>query len=421
MMEAQKIIPELRFPEFINSWNKRKISNLLKRYANPVSVIKNKYYHEIGLRSHGKGIFYKKPTLGSSLGNKRVFWIKENAFILNIVFAWEQAIAITNKDQLGMIASHRFPMYLSKDNNLYLSFFLHYLLTPKGKNLLMLASPGGAGRNKTLGQEAFNKSEMYVPYVKEQQKIADFLSAVDDKLQALKKKKELLEQYKKGVMQKIFSQEIRFRPALSAVEGDENGMDFPDWEEKKLGDIGDTYNGLTGKTKEDFGEGKPFIQYKQIFDNTKIDMSNCGYVKIEENDTQNKAKYGDVFFTTSSETPGEVGYSSVLLEEVDDLYLNSFCFGYRIKSFNVLNPVFTQYLFRSFVARKEIVKIGQGSTRFNLSKIQLMKLALNIPTIEEQKMISNFLSSVDNRINNCQNQIDQTEVWKKGLLQKMFV
>ncbi|MDR6921089.1 restriction endonuclease S subunit, partial [Chryseobacterium sp. 2987] len=97
-----------------------------------------------------------------------------------------------------------------------------------------------------------------------------------------------------------------------------------DWERKKLGEIGETYSGLSGKTKEDFGTGKPYIQYKQVFDNSKIDISRFDYVRINETENQNRVKYGDILFTTSSETPEEIGMSSVLLDEIDELYLNSF-------------------------------------------------------------------------------------------------
>ena len=114
-----------------------------------------------------------------------------------------------------------------------------------------------------------------------------------------------------------------------------------DWKRKKLGEIGGTFNGLTGKTKDDFGSGKPFIQYMQIFNSAKIDTSKFGYVEINEDEEQKTVKYGDLFFTTSSETPLEIGYASALTEEVGEVYLNSFCFGYRPKSLNELYPDFS--------------------------------------------------------------------------------
>src|SRR5690606_13932750 len=122
------------------------------------------------------------------LGNKRVFWVEPNAFVVNIVFAWERAIAVTSDLEKGMIASHRFPMYLPK-NNLSNVHFLRYLfVTDKGQKYLELASPGGAGRNKTLGQSNFAELKIDLPSLEEQTKIATFLSAVDERISQLSQK-----------------------------------------------------------------------------------------------------------------------------------------------------------------------------------------------------------------------------------------
>lgn len=223
---------------------------------------------------------------------------------------------------------------------------------------------------------------------------------------------DLLTQYKKGVMQEIFSKRIRFK--------DPNGNAFPDWKRKRLGEIGSTYGGLTGKSAEDFGEGSPFITYKQIFDDPRIDSSRFGYVRIECDERQNKVQFGDVLFTTSSETPGEVAYASVLLMEVDDLYLNSFCFGYRAST-KELSPYFAQYLFRSYGFRKKVFPLAQGSTRYNISKSEVMKLWFDLPCPDEQNLIAEFLSAIDAKIESVDQQIMETKTYKKGLLQQMFV
>jgi len=201
---------------------------------------------------------------------------------------------------------------------------------------------------------------------------------------------------------------------------DENGKEFADWEVKKLGEVGETYGGLSGKTKEDFGTGKPYIQYKQIFDDSKIDVSRFELVTIREKENQNQVQFGDVFFTVSSETPNEIGMSSVLLDNIDELYLNSFCFGFRANSLEELSPYYSQYLFRSEIFRNEIIKLAQGSTRYNMSKIQLMKIQINFPSLPEQTRIANFLSALDDKIKHNDVQIEKMGVWKKGLLQKMF-
>jgi type I restriction enzyme S subunit len=256
--------------------------------------------------------------------------------------------------------------------------------------------------------------KLNIPSFEEQTKIANFLSSVDEKLNLLKEKKSLLEDYKKGIMQKIFSQQIRFK--------DGEGNDFIDWVEKCLGEIGNTFNGLTGKTKENFGiGGKPYIQYKQIFDNSKINIEKCELVEITEKDNQNSVQYGDVFFTVSSETPNEIGTASVLLDNVKEMYLNSFCFGYRANSLKELVPEFSRYLFRNELFRNEIIKLAQGSTRYNMSKVSLMKLIVSLPQAEEQIKIANFLSAIDEKIELVSNQIQDTQEYKYGLLQQMFV
>lgn len=257
------------------------------------------------------------------------------------------------------------------------------------------------------------KLKLYVPQVTEQQKIADFLTAVDTKIRQLTYKKTLLEKYKKGVSQQIFNQELRFKDA--------DGTDFAKWEEKTLGELGDTYNGLTGKTKDDFGRGMPYITYRQIFSSSKIDSQKFELVNIEPNERQNKVILGDVFFTTSSETANEIGFASVLLDPVEDLYLNSFCFGYRLKSHKQLTSQFSQYLFRSDIFRKSIVTLAQGSTRYNMSKIELMKVKVKLPTFLEQQKIANFLTSIDNKIGFLAQQLQQTQTFKNGLLQQMFI
>jgi type I restriction enzyme S subunit len=411
-MEKQTNIPTLRFPEFANEWQLKKVGVLTERISNPVDVKSEVLYKQIGIRSHGKGIFYKDSVTGEAIGNKRVFWIKEDTFIVNIVFAWEQAVAKTTEKEIGMIASHRFPMYSPIATQSNLDYLLHFFLTRKGKSLLELASPGGAGRNKTLGQKEFENLKFLIPNVAEQTRIASFFNAIDQKITQLKQKKYLLEQYKIGIMQKLFSQEIRFK--------DEYGKKFPERVGKTLGDIGVTYSGLSGKTKENFGNGKPYIQYKQIFDDSKIDISRFGFVEIGEKENQNKVVYGDVFFTVSSETPDEIGTASVLLDNIEELYLNSFCFGYRANSLDILSPHFSRYLFRNEFFRNNIVKLAQGSTRFNMSKVQLMKLIIQLPCLAEQTKIANFLSAIDDKINHCTTQIEKTQAWKKGLLQSLF-
>ena len=195
-----------------------------------------------------------------------------------------------------------------------------------------------------------------------------------------------------------------------------------DWEVVRLGEIGKTYNGLTGKNADDFQNGNAkFITYKNIFDNSKIDISILENVKINVNEKQNKVKYGDIFFTTSSETPYEVGMSSILLENINkEVYLNSFCFGFRLKNFKKLLPEFAVFYFRSFPIRSKIIKLAQGSTRFNLSKIQVMKIKLKLPSLQEQQKIADVLSTADREIKLLKKELEELKKQKKGLMQRLL-
>ena len=185
-------------------WKTLKVESILKRYSNPVEVDSTQLYNEIGIKSHGKGLFHKPSVTGESLGNKRVFWIKENALILNIVFAWERAVAKTSKKELGMIASHRFPMYEMIKGVADLDFILTFFLTPKGRHLLELSSPGGAGRNKTLSQTDFEKLKIPIPCIEEQIKISNFLSELENEIICFKFKLNQTLEYKKALLQQLF-------------------------------------------------------------------------------------------------------------------------------------------------------------------------------------------------------------------------
>ena len=254
-----------------------------------------------------------------------------------------------------------------------------------------------------------SKVELSFPPVEEQRKITSFLSLIDSRIKTQNKILIHLKSLIESLNDSLSKQKIRIN------------SNFENWKKVRLGDLGYTFNGLSGKTKEDFGNGKRYIQYKQIFDSSKIVIENCGYVNVSENENQNSVKYGDIFFTISSETPDEIGMSSVLLEDVKNVYLNSFCFGFRLNSFKELLPEFARFLFRSKVVRNEIKKLAQGSTRYNMSKTELLKLEILLPSIKEQKEISTFLGSLYQKIQTEKAILEQLEMQKKYLLQQMFV
>lgn len=167
------------------------------------------------------------------------------------------------------------------------------------------------------------------------------------------------------------------------------------WEQRKLGNCGTTYGGLTGKTKKDFGHGSArFIPYTNVFDNPLTDTKRLEAVEIDS--SQNQVVYGDVFFTVSSETPDEVGMSSVWLSDQEDVYLNSFCFGYRQAP--TFDPHFLAYMLRSRSVRSNLTLLAQGISRFNISKNKVMELRVLVPSAVEQKQLGQYFTKLDSLI-----------------------
>jgi len=193
------------------------------------------------------------------------------------------------------------------------------------------------------------------------------------------------------------------------------------WTKYQFKNLGTTYGGLVNKNKDDFGFGKPYIPYLNIFGNTFIDPKFLDYVNINNSEKQNKTKYGDLFFTTSSETPEEVGMTSVLHNEFEELYLNSFCFGFRLHNFDIMLPIFAGFLFRSSLIRKNISILAQGSTRYNLSKsIFFDKLFINLPPLPHQRKIARILTTVDNVIETTESAIAKYKAIKQGMMHDLF-
>ena len=175
------------------------------------------------------------------------------------------------------------------------------------------------------------------------------------------------------------------------------------WEQRKLGNCGATYSGLSGKTKEDFGHGNArFVPYTNVFDNPLTDTKRLEAVEIDS--SQNRVAYGDVFFTVSSETPDEVGMSSVWLSDQEDVYLNSFCFGYRQDS--TFDSHYLAYMLRSSSIRSDLVLLAQGISRFNISKNKVMELSVPVPSVAEQKQIGQYFARLDSLITLHQRKLD---------------
>jgi type I restriction enzyme S subunit len=251
------------------------------------------------------------------------------------------------------------------------------------------------------------KFEFLLPPKEQQAKLAELLWASDKTLE------------KQTVLYKSY--QILFERYLNdATQGEFSSLQKK-WKQYIVGDLGESYGGLTGKTKEDFGKGMPFVTYMNIFKNSKIDIESYELFDLKPNENQNEVKYGDIFFTGSSETPEEVGMSSVLLDDVKGYYLNSFCFGFRLKDFKILKPEYARFLFRSKYVREFMHLHAQGSTRFNLSKTTVKsKLKLTLPEVKEQELIAKNIETKEVSLIQFENQIQLTKQIQKQLINQIF-
>ena len=185
-------------------------------------------------------------------------------------------------------------------------------------------------------------------------------------------------------------------------------------------DIGEDYSGLSGKSAEDFGSGKPYITYVSIYANNFVEDDCCGKVSVKRDEKQNVVQKGDMLFTLSSETPEEVCYGAVYSGNSTETYLNSFCFGVRNTDEKVFSP-YMAYFFNSSRFRREVYPLAQGSTRFNLQKTDFLQKQFSYPSIEDQHRIFEILNAYDNKIK-VENQIlAHYQLQKEFLLRNLFI
>ena len=264
----------------------------------------------------------------------------------------------------------------------------------------------------SVSKAALQDTQVRFPGLSEQTAIGAALSEIDTLITLHQRKYDKLAQLKKSMLDKMFPKPGERFPEIRFA-----GFTDP-WEQRKLGNCGTTYGGLSGKTKEDFGHGNArFVPYTNVFDNPLTDTKRLETVEIDS--SQNKVAYGDTFFTVSSETPDEVGMSSVWLSDQDDVYLNSFCFGYRQDS--TFDPHYLAYMLRSSSIRSDLTLLAQGISRFNISKNKVMELSVPVPSAAEQKQIGQYFARLDSLITLHQRKLELLRNTKKSLLDRMFV
>jgi len=197
------------------TWNARRLGDIAPLIRRPVEIHPDATYPELGLRSYGKGTFHKPALTGAEVGNKRLFQIKAGDLLFSNVFAWEGAVAVARPEDDGRYGSHRYITCAVDASQTDTTFLFRYLTTPAGIASLTLASPGGAGRNKTLGLGALADIAIPLPPLNEQRKISQILDGVDAKLHALDSKRAACETLKRGLMQKLLTGEWRVNVATS--------------------------------------------------------------------------------------------------------------------------------------------------------------------------------------------------------------
>ena len=377
-------VPKLRFPEFLDGWEVKSLGEVADKITDgthdtPKPVKKGipfltAIHIKDGFIDYENCYFLNKDVHNSIY--KRCNPEKDDLLIVNIG-AGTATCALNIVDYEFSLKN----VALVKPNKTIIDGkFLAQIQREKSNKIFTQLSSGGA--QPFLSLKEIGRLNISFPTLPEQQKIASFLSTIDEKLQALKKKKSLLEIYKKGVMQKLFSQQIRFK--------DDEGNDFEDWEVKKLGET------LT------IGSGK---DYKHLKTGEVPVFGTGGYMT-----SVNSFLYdGETVCIGRKGTIDKPMYYNGKIWTVDTLfYTHSF-----VNTF----PKFIFYVFQS-INWKEY---NEASGVPSLSKSTIEKIKLNIPSLPEQIKIANFLTAIDEKINKVDAQIKQMELWKKGLLQQMFV
>lgn len=292
---------------------------------------------------------------------------------------------------------------LSGFENYVLRDFLYEVLNTKCVQdyWAMKANNGGAMSN--LNSDIVKSTIIKIPSLNVQEEIVKILDSFTNLIDALNEELSLRQKQFEYYREKL----LTFDDNVKRI---------------KLEDIGYFYGGLSGKTKNDFIEGnKKFISYMNVFTNSTICLDINDKVKISDGETQNKIAYGDIIFTGSSETPNECGMSSVVTSEIDEeIYLNSFCFGYRFNDLDGIIPKFFSFLMRSTSMRNEISKTANGVTRFNVSKKLLAKVNVFIPSLKVQQSIVEKLDAFESLISSLKEEIalrqKQYEYYREKLL-----
>ncbi len=382
-MAEKQNTPEIRFEGFTDPWEQRKLGELCE--LNPTAVLPDSFeYVDLesvagtDMISHRREEKLTAPSRAQRLASfGDIFYQTVRPYQKNNYFYElpdEDYVFSTGYAQLRPLCDGRF-LFSSLQRDQFVSCVLEHCtgtsypaINANDLAALFLAVPIDA---------------------EEQRLVGSILKPIDSLITLHQRKHDKLCTLKKSMLDKMFP-----KPGETEPEIRFEGFTDP-WEQRKLGNCGTTYGGLTGKTKEDFGHGNArFIPYTNVFDNPLTDTKRLGAVEIDS--SQNQVAYGDAFFTVSSETPDEVGMSSVWLSNQEDVYLNSFCFGYRQDS--TFDPHYLAYMLRSRSVRSNLTLLAQGISRFNISKNKVMELSVPVPSAVEQEQLGQYFTKLDSLI-----------------------
>ena len=417
-------------------WDVVELGKVIKSITSGVSVNSideiNKFphgYHVLKTSCVANGYF--DSSYAKSILPNEIFRAKNSVKKGNLIVSRMNTpllvgeLGYTKKDEPKIFLPDRlWQVEIKEDlaNSQFLSFLLSYPLFAK---VLKETATGTSDSMKNISKNNFSSLNIYLPPLSEQTAIATALSDTDaliSSLQTLIAKKQAI---KLSAMQNLLSGKIRLPEFALRLDGSpkttrqtELGCVPEDWAVVELGDVGKTYGGLSGKNKSDFDRGDSFyVPFTNVMANLEVDKNQLG--KVEVNEKQNAVLEGDLLFNGSSETPEEVCFASFVNFSLPNLFLNSFCFGFRLTK-NTISPKYLAYWFRSEIGRKTIAFMSQGSTRYNISKSEFVKLKLVMPSKPEQTAIAQLLSDMDAEIESLEGRLKKTQSLKQGMMQALL-
>lgn len=408
-------MPNLRFPGFTDDWEQHKLGEIAPLRGGYAFQSAN--YCDNGVPIVRISNILADGTVGGSfakyhrLPNDGQFSIHDGDAVLAMSGATTGKVAILKAKKGDTYYQNQRVGYFVNTGKVDYSFVSTIVRSELFINQLKNVLVTGAQPNVSP-YEVGNFMFSFPKNIKEQNRIGSLFQDIDDLITLYQHKLDGIKLLKQSLLQKMFPKDGEDTPEIR----------FPgytdDWEQRKLGKIGTTYTGLSGKCKNDFGHGKAkFVTYMNVYQNpvAKFDQTEC----VEIDHKQSEIKYGDVFFTTSSETPDEVGMSSIWLGDAENLYLNSFCFGYRPEI--SIDPYYLAFLLRSPSIRAKFIFLAQGISRYNISKNKVMEITIPLPEIPEQQQIGTFFKNLDNLVTLHQRKLNNLKQLKQALLQQMFI